>query len=259
MLENRSFDNVFGSLKMNGIPYIDGINGTEYNVLADASHTMYDITIQIYGLINNVKGKTPDMSGFGLDAALGTGQNLTLNQSLSTTFGYHTNKTFPVITSLAKEFAIIDDWFSSVPGPTYPNRHFLHCATALGRTDNDHDPQTGLPCKTVFDQLNEQRITWTAYNANSEGSTLFRYQSMQTSSNAAKIVPFQQFASDAKAGTLPKYSFIEPDLSKADYHPPSNSNGGEDFLRKVYNAVRSGPQWKNTLMLVTFDEHGILL
>ncbi|KAJ3321231.1 hypothetical protein HDV06_004456 [Boothiomyces sp. JEL0866] len=258
---------------MNGMPYLNGINGSEHNVLADGtkvyvreaatntevndpSHTVYDITIQIYGLINNVKGKTPDMSGFGSDAALGVGQNLTLNQSLSTTFGYHTKKTLPVITTLAQEYAIVDDWFSSVPGPTYPNRHFLHCATALGRTDNDHDPDTGLPCKTVFDQLNEQKITWKAYNANKQGSTLYRYQSMQTQSNSAKIVPFQQFISDAKSGLLSQYTFIEPDLGSADYHPPSNTNGGEDFLKNVYNAVRSSPQWQNTLLFVTFDEHG---
>ncbi len=41
-----------------------------------------------------------------------------------------------------------------------------------------------------------------------------------------------------------------------DEHPPHNVAYGEELIAAVYNAVRSGPGWKQTLLLITYDEHG---
>ena len=41
----------------------------------------------------------------------------------------------PIITTLAKEFALFDRWFASHPGSTYPNRQFVLSGTAHGMTD----------------------------------------------------------------------------------------------------------------------------
>jgi phospholipase C len=38
----------------------------------------------------------------------------------------------PVLNQLAREFAVCDRWFSSLPGPTWPNRFFVHAATSGG-------------------------------------------------------------------------------------------------------------------------------
>jgi phospholipase C len=72
------------------------------------------------------------------------------------------------------------------------------------------------------------------------------------------------FARDAAAGKLPAYTFIEPQyftdtiMGKMpnDQHPPHNVSHGDALIARVYNAVRSGPGWKNTLLIVTYDEHG---
>src|SRR5262249_22404921 len=48
----------------------------------------------------------------------------------------------PVIASLARNFVVCDHWFSSVPGPTWPNRFFLHAGTANGLLDT---PETARP------------------------------------------------------------------------------------------------------------------
>src|SRR5260370_38551167 len=37
----------------------------------------------------------------------------------------------PVLHKLAEHFLICDHWFSSVPGPTWPNRFFVHSGTSL--------------------------------------------------------------------------------------------------------------------------------
>jgi phospholipase C len=39
---------------------------------------------------------------------------------------------------LACEFAICDNWYSSLPGPTWPNRFFVHGASSAGWTDSPH-------------------------------------------------------------------------------------------------------------------------
>lgn len=48
----------------------------------------------------------------------------------------------PIIHTLAKEFAVCDSWFSSMPGPTWPNRFFVHAASSGGMDDNQTDEET---------------------------------------------------------------------------------------------------------------------
>jgi phospholipase C len=92
---------------------------------------------------------------------------------------------------------------------------------------------------------------------------------------------FTNFFRDCEAGKLPKYSFVEPHfinfLEEAmwhdDMHPSSfdsviYSDGGpgsvllgDRIVWKVYQAIRnsqssSGNNWQNTLLIITFDEHG---
>jgi phospholipase C len=84
---------------------------------------------------------------------------------------------------------------------------------------------------------------------------------------------YDSFKKDVRDGTLPKYSFIEPRLfiKHNDEHPPdslfgnfftpSNVLAGEILINDVYNAIRTsnsttGNNWKNTLLVITYDEHG---
>jgi phospholipase C len=92
---------------------------------------------------------------------------------------------------------------------------------------------------------------------------------------------FTNFFHDCASGKLPKYSFIEPHfinffedvLWHDDMHPSSfestlYSDGGpgsvllgDRIVWKVYQAIRnsqtvSGNNWQNTLLIITFDEHG---
>jgi phospholipase C len=75
---------------------------------------------------------------------------------------------------------------------------------------------------------------------------------------------FSQFLADASQGVLPNYSFIEPgyftdlfdNFMPNDEHPPHNVVHGEKLIADVYNAVRNSRCWKNTLLIITYDEHG---
>src|SRR5258708_4052846 len=74
-------------------------------------------------------------------------------------------------------------------------------------------------------------------------------------------LPFHQsaqFQVDAKNGTLPSYSFVEPSftIEPNDQHSPHNVTDGERFLAEVWAAVSTGAHWAQTLLVITYDEHG---
>jgi phospholipase C len=75
-------------------------------------------------------------------------------------------------------------------------------------------------------------------------------------------VPIQNFLDEAKAGTLPQVSFVDPNFgiliasASTDEHPPANIRAGEFFISRMVNAVRNGPNWKDSVIFVTYDEAG---
>jgi phospholipase C len=167
----------------------------------------------------------------------------------------------PVLSQLAKAFGVSDQWHASAPCQTWPNRFFAHTGTAGGYVDNApaHFPYL-MP--SIFKRLDEVGKTWKVY--------FHDLPQAATLSDIWLDAPLHfklfddEFAEDAAAGNLPNYSFIEPryftdellKLVPSDQHPPHNVVYGEQLIAKVYNALRQGPLWKKTLLIITYDEHG---
>jgi phospholipase C len=63
------------------------------------------------------------------------------------------------------------------------------------------------------------------------------------------------FMSQAAAGTLPSVAFVDFGLDDSE-HPPADIRAGEAQVASVINAVRTGPNWPNSLIIWTYDEHG---
>jgi phospholipase C len=79
------------------------------------------------------------------------------------------------------------------------------------------------------------------------------------STDTSNIVSIGRLAADAASGNLPSFTFVEPALHhhpQNDDHPPADMHRGQVFLRSVYQALRSGPAWEKTLLIITYDEHG---
>jgi len=69
--------------------------------------------------------------------------------------------------------------------------------------------------------------------------------------------PLQQFYTDAAAGKLPQFTYLNPECCDyQSFHPASPITTGEAFIKGIYEALRNSPQWKDTLFILTFDEHG---
>lgn len=184
----------------------------------------------------------------------------------------YTPQQLQVINSLARNFAVSDRWFSSIPTETDPNRAYSLCGTSLGQESNGSVLGTGpkYATDTLFNRLGTQGKSWKVYYSDPYTSdqcyTGYTFPNMRAASNG-QIIDISQFYTDASNGTLPEFSYIEPSwttyslnklgwISGTDYHPPEYVGPAENFLHNIFTSLRNGPQWKDTLFIVTFDEHG---
>jgi phospholipase C len=178
---------------------------------------------------------------------------------------YYTPDQVRVFNALAENFVLFDRWFAAVPGPTNPNRAYLTSGTSHGHGENDNAFNVyGLPQRSVFQQLSEANISWMNYQNSTTGPGLgfnpdaaFYEWTLSSGASETNIAPLDQFYADAAAGTLPQFTYINPECcSYQSFHPPSPITLGENFISGIYEAVRRSPQWKDTLFILTFDEHG---
>jgi phospholipase C len=277
MLENRSFDSMLGRLYPNQKDF-DGLTLAETNrdntgdiipvwaaggIGADAmsvptpdpGEMFTDINTQIFGQPNPVITTNPTMSGFVRNYQQQTAEPAATYDPESV-MHYYTPDQIPILSTLARNFAVSDRWHAAAPCQTWPNRFFVHTATANGY-ENNSPPRFPYDMPTIYTALEKAFATWKIYFHDIP-------QSLTLSELWPKIAKFhfvEQFVQDAQVGALPNYSFIEPryfadaDLP-SDQHPPHDITLGEQLIAKIYNAVRTGPAWNKTLLIITYDEHG---
>jgi len=69
----------------------------------------------------------------------------------------------------------------------------------------------------------------------------------------------EQFLQDAKKGTLPAFSMVEPvwvgKKTASSYHPTGDLVPAERALNQIYEAIKKGPGWDETLLVITFDKN----
>ncbi len=277
MLENRSFDHMVGFLKGANYP-IDGLNGTESNPQAcgmpasprvqvsptatpitatDPGHEFEDVNLQLFCKTNPGGSPVPTNEGF-VSSYAGTAGSVAGPEIMQC----FDPSRVPVLVRLAQEFAICDRWFSSVPGPTWPNRFFVHAATSDGVV------QMGLkfylrsyPMRTIYENLAAAGKTWTIYFHDIPQALAMRR--LRSKKNRRNFHKFARFEPDARSGNLSSYVFIEPRYfnffkkwQANDQHPNHDVRWGEALISDVYETLRTSPEWETTLLVVTFDEHG---
>lgn len=224
----------------------------------------------------------------------------------------------PVFHTLLDEYTLCDNWFSSVMGPTWPNRYYIHAGSAGSRKVNK--PLSGLGSvarNSIFGYVAHHRsdfaeeypdldskrmcvnffadvpllpimfptgfglgdgLDWVSFLPNFNYAHLFdapREGGMADLERLAGgvfgermpkgLIDFiaqarrsPTFETMCKEGTLPPISYIEPpyQLAPMDDHPPHNIMAGQAFVSSIYKMLRESPDWEQTLMIVTYDEHG---
>jgi phospholipase C len=270
MLENRSFDHMLGFMKREN-PAIDGLTGEETNLGAeegpevkvsgdagdvhdlnpDPGHDFADVTQQIF---SDPAGPA-DMKGFVRDY-FSICKNPGRAGNVMKCF---TPETLPVLSTLAREYAVCDRWFAAVPSSTIPNRLFVHGASSSGSVTQDAIEAPFL-LKTIFESMGANTpFDYRIYSAGASILLANRYLMLQQ----GKFFAYGQFAGDARRGNLPAYTFIEPAYDDDDngnfansQHPDFPVDRGEALISDVYYALTKSPGWKRTLLLILYDEHG---
>ena len=169
-----------------------------------------------------------------------------------------------MLTTLATEFAVFNRWFASIPGPTICNRAFAHYGTSFGRVDMNL-LYINEPFKSIYDRLVGTKHTSKLYYYDTASSTMEITNLLQHQPEV--FGTYDQFLSDCEKGTLPDYSFVEPNYSDHDtdtgeevandQHPDHNVRAGEAFIASVYNAIKGNAAlWASTALLIVYDEHG---
>jgi hypothetical protein len=185
----------------------------------------------------------------------------------------------PVLTTLAREFAICDRWFSSMPGPTWPNRFFAMAASSGGLDDSPGtlDIVTSTTVEgyrfangNIFDLLDGYCIDWRIFEGD-EFPVSFAMRGMNLNALQGRFTDFSEFGSEvSRPGFRPRFVFIEPRYGAHEFdvfgpgdfacgnsmHPLDDVTRGEQLVKTVYEAIRSSPHWEQSVLIVTFDEHG---
>lgn len=204
--------------------------------------------------------------------------------------GSFTPEMLPVVSTLAREFGVFDHWYCAVPSQTFCNRSFFHANTSHGFVTNKHNGGyekwlNAAPTPTVFNRLEEAGGTWRIYFDKLQlisFTGVLHAPVLQKFWKTDHFATMEQFHADVENGTLPDYAFIEPRMifNHNDFHPPvglpregdlgmqdvwdggiSDARAGDALIHEIYTAVRggmsrSGSNYLNTALLITFDEHG---
>lgn len=286
LLENRSFDNILGGFKRPGFdnpanngPFCIPQNVSDPkspkwctkakdfdSVLNDPSHSVTGNNMEFYGTFSPdnaaiASGKLqPSQQGF-VEMQLISYPNLDPKVAAEQVMGYYTEDEIPTIANLVDEFTVFNRWFSCVPGPTNPNRLCALAGTAAGHGTNDNSfDVSGIDVKGIFQAADEKGISWRNYDGTNGAflpdALFFNWTAKYRKQN---VVPLENFFQDAYLGLLPQLSYINPSCCGLDtnsMHPTGNVSFGQVFVKQIYEAVRNGPQWDKTLILLTYDETG---
>jgi phospholipase C len=302
MLENRSFDHVCGWLYENHkgsinfiggdapfdgasldfhnadptdpdhspvhlSKYADGKMGNDVLLeflFQDPYHDNSDVMRQMFFRDDDAYASrsTPNMGGF------------VWNNGIPQVMQTYSPEQLPVLTGLAREYAVSDAWFCSMPGGTDVNRAFALTGSALQHLNNFQNGSEYVYWPDAVHRPSIWKVLWSngiedwkIYNSVQWQTFVFTYhlflqgQIPKVDANpSAFIGSNDQFKAQAAAGTLPAFSFLEPIwiamTGTSSYHPGGDLVPGERALNEIYEALSNGPGWDDTVLVITFDEHG---
>lgn len=305
-LENRAFDHMLGFANITGKDAVNGetvtvnapaesnsYNGTSYpltsgaaaNMQFDPGHEFPDVVEQLCGegatYTPNSDYPSIDNSGFVVNYATTKSAQEGASSNYAQIMQCYTAGDLPILTALANNFVLCTNWFSSLPGPTWPNRFFMHAASSGGLDTSPTETQMGtwevagfsFQNGTIFDAVRNQGGLggWRIYNGQNTGlptSGGIPISAAIKNISYTDTTDFSEFQADLAGLNGPytaTYTFIEPnygDVGNGTYvggnsqHPIDSVVSGEALIKTVYETLRASSIWESSLLIITYDEHG---
>ncbi|MDB5870644.1 MAG: hypothetical protein JWQ07_86 [Ramlibacter sp.] len=192
----------------------------------------------------------------------------------SAMLGFETGRN-PVLTRLAENGLLMDNWFSSMPGPTWPNRFFAHAASSGGLDNSPSGLDVGQAVSSpnysyqferghIFDRLIREGKSWRVYRGDSYPQVLALRGMIDKRLDRMFFRSFKsEFKTDLASAYEVAYTFIEPDYDTFNnyaqgnsQHPLGSVSAGEKLVSDVYQAIFKQPNGASSVLLVVWDEHG---
>jgi phospholipase C len=299
MMENRSFDHVFGFSTINGLDKADptrdfNIDPSTQKPIAvslGADFSLYNLDIDPYHEFPNVMRQ---LAGPGPQHLDPTTHDYPTYTGKGFVDDYEANKAkdpgrimhcfspekLPILNQLAEEFAICDHWFSSLPGPTWPNRFFMMAASSGGLTGSPTPKQIAIATAfagyhfengNIFDAMDRKNIDWHIIEGD-KFPISFALKGMNKNALKGRFVDISNFESLISSEKFKsQFIFIEPQYGTHKYdvlgpgnyvggnsmHPLDDVRKGELLIKQVYETIRKFPAvWEKSALLILFDEHG---
>lgn len=257
MMENRSFDHMLGYLKGAGMD-VDGVVGATNrtappNERAITGYHLTDTRVRARPH-HDVKDVATQINGGQMDGFVRAHRN---GSHVDQVMGYYTEAEVKSYDRLARKYVVCDRWFSSLAGPTWPNRFWAMCGTSRGITQNEHF----IEAPTFFDLLPGGSFRYYSHDI-----AFLRTVQRYTAHRGAPIEKVSEFYRACLNGNLPSVSWIDPNFTLVDVdallnwanddHPPADIARGQNLVARVYNYLSASPAWPHTLFVVVYDEHG---
>ena len=283
--DGAAFSNQFGTLRYAVTPTA----GDRTFQTHDVQHQFLDVLTQLCG---QAEGEAVKVGG-GLKGAPYPPVAQASNRGFAADYAINSDSSnpgepmrgfapgaLPVLTALAKEFVLCDHWFSAMAGPTEPNRMFVHAATSAGwddsPTNSDYEKIFGAKSAgaagagisfehgTIFDALRRAKVPFRIY----AGDGFPQVGLLSGISLYDDVEDFANFAGDVDNPTYDAaYTFIEPRYDTISQnlglpfvnnsqHPANSVALGEALIKSVYEAIRNSPHWNQSMLIITWDEHG---
>ena len=251
--ENHAFDNYFGTY-----PGANGPNATVALPVKKGS----DARVSPFHL-SSLHPPSLDNSQAAARGAYHNGSmdRFVLAEHTSETMGYYDSRDIPYYWDYASQFVLMDNFFTSVMGPSLPNHLYLIAGQSGNLTGNARNFKLNFP--VIMDELDSRGITWKYYSgavANlsrpSAGNPLPAFASFQTNaSRLQNLAPNNAFTSDIRNGTLANVTWVLP-MASQDEEPSHNITAGEHYVVSTINTIMQSKYWNSTAIFITWDDWG---
>jgi phospholipase C len=210
--------------------------------ISDATFSMADSPSwggHLYAAMSNLDGFTGDIPKKAPGVALGPG------------WGCNSNRITPWSPALGAKTQKVP---SCIPDPALKLPH----GGAFRKTPVHYAP-------SIMDRLGAAGLSWRIYGEPEPQSGRGYIwdicpsiaQCLDTSQHNDNL-PASQFVPDARAGNLAAFSIVTPGGKEAlnSEHNGFSMTAGDDWLGRVASAVMNGPEWKSTVLFITWDDCG---
>jgi phospholipase C len=250
MMENRSFDHVYGSLALEGRTDVDGLSMSMQNPRDDGTTASpFESDVLCVGDPPHNWNRSHAQWNEGKNDGFARQYAEVHGGAPDQSMGFFRGTTLSTSHAFADAGALCQRWFASVMGPTWPNRYYALLGTSHGTKTNDFIERN---VSSIFDHLFNAGVSYANYHGNIPfGITLNTF-----SLEHPQVKPFEQFFVDAAAGALPSVTWLDPIYGLNDDHPPAHPLNGQILMSGIYDALAKSPHWNETLFVVTYDEHG---